>query len=212
MKNSTIRFPVENTRTRILDELLDKDLSALELADILDINESAVRRHLKKLENRGLIDSYFEKAVKGRPKKYFQITEKGERLFPKKTELILDILIKNLIDLYEGDEMETISDRVAEDLKDYFPPVEDGEDFHRRVEKIVEGSKELGFYTSYIKEDDHYSIKHRNCVFGNITGEEASWLCEVHMKIMRDLLGDVSIEQKSSMLKGDKVCLQIVGE
>ncbi|MEF8873386.1 MAG: ArsR family transcriptional regulator [Candidatus Thermoplasmatota archaeon] len=211
MTENPLKYPSENTRTEILDELLGRDLTALDIADILDINESAVRRHLNRLEKNGLIESYFEKASKGRPKKYFSITEEGEKLFPKESDLILNILIKALKERMDEKELDEISDLVAEELKEYFPEVGEEEDIEKRVEKFVEGSKELGFYSSYGKEEDHYTMKHKNCVFGDLPAEQASWICRIHRKAVSDILGSVDIEQEKSMHEGDKICLQKVG-
>ncbi|MBS3816163.1 MAG: ArsR family transcriptional regulator [Candidatus Thermoplasmatota archaeon] len=211
MTEKTLKYPSENTRTEILDELLGQDLTAIDIADILSINESAVRRHLNRLEKNGLIDSYFEKASKGRPKKYFEITEEGEKLFPKETELILNILIKSIKDRMDEEELKEIADLVAEELKEYFPEVEEKEDIEKRIEKFVKSSKELGFYSSYSKEEDHYTMKHKNCVFGDLPAEQASWICSIHRKVVSDILGPVDIEQEKSMVEGDKICLQKVG-
>ncbi len=211
MTEKTLKYPSENTRTEILDELLDRDLTALDIADILGINESAVRRHLNRLEKNGLIDSYFEKASKGRPKKYFEITEEGEKLFPKETELLLNILIKSLRDRMDEKGLKELSDVVAEELKKYFPEVDEEDGLEKRIEKIVKGSDELGFYSSYGKEGDHYTIKHKNCVFGDLPAEQASWICSIHRKVVSDILGSVDIEQEKSMQEGDKICVQKVG-
>lgn len=211
MTEKRLNYPSENTRTEILDELLGRDLTALDIADILGINESAVRRHLNRLEKNGLIDSYFEKASQGRPKKYFEITEEGKKLFPKETELILNILIKSLRAKMDEEELKEISNVVAKELKKYFPDVDEKDDLEKRIEKITKGSDELGFYSSYSKEEDHYTMKHKNCVFGDLPAEQASWICSIHRKVVSDILGSVDIEQEKSMLKGDKICLQKVG-
>ncbi len=211
MKGKTIKLPLENTRTEILNRLLSEDLTALDLADLLDINESAVRRHLNKLENREFIESYFEKADQGRPKKYFSITEKGEELFPKETELVLNTLIKNMKENLGEEKLDEFSDLIVEDLKEYFPELDEEEDIENKVRKITASSDELGFYSSYKKEGDHYSIRYENCVFGDLPEEQASWLCEIHMKIIKDLLGEIDVEQEKSMLQGDKICLQKIG-
>lgn len=84
------------TRSKILNLLLSQDLTALDISDRLGINESAIRRHLKNLENQELVDPYFKKVKKGRPKKYFSLTDSGEDLFPRETELLLTILIKHI--------------------------------------------------------------------------------------------------------------------
>ncbi len=192
--------------------LLEEDKTALELADILEINESAVRRHLKDLESEDLVSSYFEKASKGRPKKYFELSEEGKKMFPKQLELLLDLLIKKMREDRGEDFMSKISDEMVEELKEHFPKVKAEKKLDEKIDRIVESFDDLGFYCSYSKENGSYTIKYKNCAFGNLPKEQASWLCEIHQRLLHELIGDLKIEKKKSMLKGDKICIQKIGD
>ena len=192
--------------------LLDKDLTALDLVKILDINESAVRRHLEILEQEELVESYFEKAEKGRPKKYFRLTEEGKAIFPKEIDIVLDHLVDHILDNYGKEELQKVGDGLSEKLSERFPEVSEDDDLETRVRKIVQGFNDLGFFCEYKKEGEDYFIKYKNCVFGEIPKKRSNWLCHVHRKLLKDKLEDVEISQDRSMFKGDKFCRQIVGE
>lgn len=191
--------------------LLGEDLTAIDLSDILGINESAVRGHLGKLENEGLVESYFEKADIGRPKKYYGLTDEGKGLFPRETELMLGFLVKRIREKYGEEDMDDLADGLAEDIAAMFPSIEPDDDLETRIEKLVEGFDELGFFSSYEKRNDHYTVTYRNCVFGDLPGEHASWLCDIHQRMIRKVLGDVEIDQKRSIVTGDKICVQDIG-
>jgi len=206
------RLQTEDTKSEILENLLSKDLTALDLADILSINESAVRRHLNKLESDGLVGSYFERADKGRPKKYFELTEEGEELFPREIELLLGLMIKNIHEVLDEDVSRELEENLVQDLIDRFPEVYEKDDTETKIKKVVKGFDELGFYSSYHEENGTYKISYRNCAFGNLPEKEAYWLCKIHKKVIRKILDDFDLQQEKSMLEGDNSCVQKIGE
>ncbi len=211
VKRIKSRIQKEDTKGEILENLLSKDLTALDLAEILEINESAVRRHLNKLESKGLIDSYFEKADKGRPKKYFKLTDEGRELFPREIELLLEHIIKNIEEVLDEDASRNLEEKLVEDLIDLFPETEEEDSTKDKIEKVVEGFDELGFYCSYHEEDGTYRISYRNCAFGNLPKKEANWLCTIHRNVIKELLDERDITQEKSMLEDDNSCVQKIG-
>ena len=55
-----IKALAHENRLRILNLLKEKSLCVCELRNIMDINQSNASRHLKKLKNVGLVESYKE--------------------------------------------------------------------------------------------------------------------------------------------------------
>ncbi len=212
IKRIKSRIQTEDTKGEILENLLSNDLTALDLAEILEINESAVRRHMNKLESDGLIGSYFEKAEKGRPKKYFSLTDEGKKLFPREIELLLELIIKNIQEGLDEDASHRLKENLVEDLIDLFPEFDEEDTMEDKIEKMVKGFDELGFYCSYQEEDGAYLISYRNCAFGNFPKREANWLCDIHRKVIKQLLDELDIQQERSMLEGDNSCVQKIGE
>jgi len=192
--------------------LLDKDLTALDLVEILEINESAVRRHLDILEQEELVESYFEKAEKGRPKKYHRLTEEGKDMFPTEVDMILDHLVGYILENYGEEELENIGEGLSEKLSERFPKISEDDDLENRVKKIVKGFNDLGFFCEYRKGGEDYFIKYKNCIFGDLAKKRSNWLCQVHRKLLEDKLEDVEISQDRSMFKGDKFCRQMIGD
>ncbi|MFW6375916.1 MAG: helix-turn-helix transcriptional regulator [Thermoplasmatota archaeon] len=210
-ERTSIKMPSNNTRTDILKYLLGNQMTALELKEVLCINESAVRRHLQKLENRGLIEHHFEKASKGRPKKYYKLTDEGMELFPRETDLLLNILIKRLEQHLPEEEMEEIMRRVGDDIKDYLEPQGEYEDMEEKLNKLIENFNRLGFFCSFKKQNGKYQIEYRNCIFSDVSKNFAKYICGIHEETMRDVLGDdIDFEQTSSILAGDEVCQQVI--
>lgn len=210
-ERARINMPSNNTRTEILNYLLGNQMTAIQLKEELGINESAVRRHLQKLEYRDLIEHHFEKASKGRPKKYYNLTKKGMELFPKETGLLLNILIRRMEEQFSRDEIEELMKKVGEDLKRYLKPETKDEDTEDKLRKLIKNFNDLGFFCSYEKDDDEYTIEYRNCIFSDVSEDFAKWICGIHKEIMKETLGDdIDFEQKSSILGGDEICQQVI--
>ena len=75
---------VGDTKETILELLLGGSKSAGEVAETLQIQKSAVRVHLESLQSSGVVRSKFKIEKMGRPKKVYELTEKGREFFPRK--------------------------------------------------------------------------------------------------------------------------------
>lgn len=204
-----VKIPEENTRTRILKLLLGRDTTVIQLKDILDINESAIRKHLEILERMGLVEHEFKKVKRGRPKKIFSITEEGRDIFPKRTDVLLFAFIKAVRENYGEDALDKILDNVFDELKEQFAEVKEEKDFEGAMKELTDLLEDFGFYVDVKKKDDHYAITYRNCVFKDAAKELGNRFCKMHRKLIENALGeDVTITQKKSFIKGDRVCSQ----
>lgn len=203
-----VKMPTRNTRTKILTSLLGRDLSALDLRTVLGINESAIRRHLDILENRGLIEHRFEKASKGRPKKLYRITDRGRSLFPRESGILLSILTEKLVEEFGRSEVERLMDLVAEGFADRLIGEERSGSTEEILNRLVEAFNDLGFYCDLTGDGDAYVMEYRNCVFADVPSEFSKWVCLLHQKVLGKVLGDIEIDQVSSIMAGDDHCLQ----
>lgn len=62
-----------NTRREILKLLASEPMYLTQISTRLDLGQQAIFRHLQKLEEAGLLDSQFQKAGQGAPRRYYQI-------------------------------------------------------------------------------------------------------------------------------------------
>jgi len=207
-----IGIPSEDTRTDILKYLLSKDLTAVELSRELGINESAVRRHLDILEKKGLIEHYFEKAIRGRPKKYYRITKGGEGLFPSRSDFLLESVLDAMVDTYGEKSLDKIEDCLIDRITSMLSDLDDSNKFHNKVEAIARMFDDMGFYASHEFDDGEHYLRYENCAFSDLSERYASWLCNIHCEVVKNALGDIELEQIRSAAQGDKICIQKVGE
>lgn len=200
-----LKIPTENTRTKILKHLLGKDLSAIDLSEKLEINESAVRRHLSILEEKDLVRHYFRKMGRGRPKKLFSLTSSGRELFPKKTGLFLQILIQKVREKFGKEAIETLLTEMAEELKEYFLSKEGG-NLREQLEELLKALDDFGFFPSLHEEENSFIIEYRNCVFDKAAQELGQLLCKLHTELLRSSLDKFDIKKETSLLDEGTVC------
>lgn len=199
-------FSLQSAKGSILTLLLDEDLSAVQLTEKMDLGESAIRNHLNNLEGEGYVDHYFKKFSRGRPKKMYTITPSGRNLFPRKYELFFTYLLREIEDRFEEETLQDILTDVANDLAGRL-----GEDLPEknqkdRLRRLVDSFEEWGLCPTLTEKNGEYHIKYRNCAFFEIVDEFAEYLCNMHRKIITDVMGDCEVEQEECYGKDDNVC------
>lgn len=195
-----------------MKHLLEDNFTALDLEEKLGINESAVRRHLKILEDKGLVDHHFEKASRGRPKKLFTLTQRGKEAFPQKTHLVFALLADLIEKKYGSEQLQDLLSEVAGKFAKELEPKEEGIGREERFEKIVNSLEEFGFYLSVEMKNEAYMIKYRNCIFENIKEDLGDKLCKLHDEITRNLFPEKKIELDSKVEKDGKVCFHRISK
>jgi len=205
-RNQETNLPMNDTRETILVKLLSEDLTAIDLENELNINESAIRRHLNNLERQGYVEHYFEKAERGRPKKLYTLTREGRGLFPQKTNLLFILLAEGVRNVYGEEDLDRLLSQVADRFADRLTsPASDGS----RVDQLkdfVDSLDKFGFYPSLEEKEEFYVIKYRNCVFGEVIEELCEQLCNMHKQIVNNVIPNCEVYLMGTRGLGDKIC------
>ncbi len=208
--NREIEIPQKNTRTEILTHLLEEDQTALDLKEKVGINENAVRKHLQRLENSELVQHYFEKASRGRPKKYFTLAERGEELFPRHHLLLLNELLEQIDEEHGKEELEHLFERVSEELKENFTFTENSS-FEKRIEELTHQFDELDFFCQHSKKNDHHELEYQNCIFSGVSEKYIDLVCGIHEDMITSSFEeDIDFERDGSILRGDSTCRHVI--
>ena len=198
------------TRKSIVANLLANDTTAVKLATMLKINESAIRRHLDFLEKEGFVFSRFEISERGRPKKVYSLTSQGRSLFPRKTRELLSFLLQRVTQRYGEREAESLMLSVAKDFAKQIVTKKLEGTLFSRLNQLVQFLDDYGFSTSLSKQDDKFVIEYRNCVFEDVISQFGKYVCKIDEEITREIAGNVNIEWKECIAKGDRRCLQVI--
>jgi ArsR family transcriptional regulator len=80
------------TRREILNLLTEEPRFVSEISKELEIGQKAIIEHLKAMEELGLLKSSFQKIERGRPRKYYDISQKVEiEIFIDRDTIRMDI-------------------------------------------------------------------------------------------------------------------------
>lgn len=207
------------TKEKILEMLLGGPKTAGEIAEKLQIQKSAVRIHLESLKILGAVGSQFKIEKMGRPKKVYELTERGRELFPRQYDLFLNLVLDKIADKKGEIEAREIVESIAEDIasgirakieKNSSGSLEDS------LKIINDASNEIGFASSLERdeEDNSFCIQSKNCILYKAALNNQDRICHgLHDKIIAKALEgkpDVSVELKECMALGSEYCRHVI--
>ncbi len=211
---------IGETKERILDLLLDGSKGASEVAERLQIQKSAVRVHLESLQSLGAVRSKFKIEKLGRPKKVYELTEKGRELFPRKYDLFLNLVLEKIACKKGEGEAREINESIAEDIASDIRAKIDKNNHHHDLEhslKIInDASNQMGFTSSLGRDekDNSFYIQSKNCILHKVASANQDMICHgLHDKIIsKSLAGksDARIELKECMALGNEYCRHVI--
>lgn len=166
-----------------------------EAAGALSLASMTARQHLVGLEKDGLVRSEKVKRPTGRPHYAYKLTPKGEDMFPRRYDLLAQILLDELGSLSPAD-IEGLSPaekrsllilRVADRLAERHRPQVQGLELSERVAATAELLHLIGGFAEWLETEAGYEIRDYNCAFSRITSGMESG-CEWHVRLLTLLL------------------------
>jgi DeoR family transcriptional regulator, suf operon transcriptional repressor len=227
MNNASISDNVQlrgETRQRILALLLDGEKSAGQIAKVLCIQKSASRAHLESLLAEGYVRSRFNIEKLGRPKKVYGLTDHGREFFPRRYDLVLNLLLKKIAEKEGSQEarklVESVADSVAADVATKIQKSGNSNNFEESLKLLNSASNELGFVSSISKvsdrknNDNTFMLKSNNCIVHKVAVENQENICHgLHDRMILESLGgkaNVDVKLKECMALGDACCTHII--
>jgi DeoR family suf operon transcriptional repressor len=209
------------TKEKILELLLGGCKSAGEVAERLQIQKSAVRVHLESLQSFGAVRSKFKIEKMGRPKKVYELTEKGREFFPRKYDLFLNLILDKIAGKKGQAEAREIIESIAEDIASGIRAKIDKNnytthDLGHSLKIINDATNQMGFASSLGREekDNSYYIQSKNCILHKVASNNQDMICHgLHDKIISKSLegsSDTRIELKECMALGNEYCRHII--
>jgi DeoR family transcriptional regulator, suf operon transcriptional repressor len=208
------------TKERILELLLDGSKSAGEVAERLQIQKSAARVHLESLQSLRAVRSKFKIEKMGRPKKVYELTEKGREFFPRKYDLFLNLVLDKIAGKKGQAEVREIIESIAEDIASGIRAKINkknnhnaNHDLEQSLKIINDATNQMGFASSLERDekDDSFYIQSRNCILHKVASANQDMICHgLHDKIISKALEgnkpDARIELKECMALGNEYC------
>ena len=211
---------VGETKERILELLLGGSKSAGEVAESLQIQKSAARVHLETLQSLRSVRSKFKIEKMGRPKKVYELTEKGREFFPRKYDLFLNLVLDKIADKKGEAEAREIIESIAEDITSGIRANIDKNnhphDLEQSLKIINDASNQMGFASSLGRDekDNLFYIQSKNCILHKVASANQHMICHgLHDKIIsKSLAGksDARVELKECMALGNEYCRHLI--
>ena len=209
-----------DTKAKILDLLLGGAKSAGSIAETLHIQKSAARVHLESLKSSGAVKSKFQMEKMGRPKKVYELTEKGREFFPRQYDLFLNLMLDKIAVKKGEAEARKLVESIAEDIASGIRSKIDAgnaDSLEKKLQIINDASNEIGFASSISKDSadkSAYCIESRNCVLHKVASHSQDTICHgLHDKIIAKSLDGhpgARVELKKCMALGYEYCTHVI--
>ncbi|MGM7681022.1 helix-turn-helix transcriptional regulator [Cytobacillus sp. Hm23] len=201
---------MQNKSSSTRDEILrllkfKKRLTVIELANELGITEMAVRRHLNTLERDLYIQSTLVRQAIGRPIHVYQLSAKGEELFPRNYK---SVTLEFLEDIHKmgGQEMihQLFQNRLERLTKRYDTRL-NNKTFEEKINELASIQNENGYMAEIEqKDDDVFYINEFNCPISEVA-EHYEQACACELQLFKDVL-KTDVIACSCLAKGDDYC------
>jgi DeoR family transcriptional regulator, suf operon transcriptional repressor len=200
-----------STKQDILQHLLKQgQASAQELADHLSISPQAIRRHLKDLEDEGLIEHHAVQVGMGRPQHAYRLTQQGRDRLPDQYDEFAISLLDTLAETVGRDQVSTILRKQWERKAiEYREQIGTGS-LQERVANLVELRKAEGYMAEWypVESDDRtpqFIVTEYNCAISHIA-ESFPSVCGHELELFEVALQNCKVERTHWLVNGEHRC------
>jgi DeoR family suf operon transcriptional repressor len=198
-----------STKQDILQHLLKQgQATAHDLAETLQISPQAVRRHLKDLEEEGLILHQTAQTGMGRPNHLYTLSQAGRDQFPDRYDEFAVALLDTLAETVGKEQMGTILrkqwERKAIEYRDRIG----AGTIQERVNRLVELRREEGYMAECLADEDasdRYILTEYNCAISHIA-ETFPSVCGHELEMFGVALPDCTVERTHWQVGGEHRC------
>lgn len=199
---------VKNVDTILAKLKSQGTMTSGELAKALAMTSMGARQHLLRLEEKGLVSCFLQKANIGRPKKIWQLTELGHKRFPDHhAELTLQ-LIESVSNIFgEQGLKQVISKREAQMLGNYKATLDTCANLCNKVETLALLRSQEGYMatTEKISTTEYLLIENHCPICAAAT--QCQNFCRSELFIFQQCFGEgVLVDRSEYLLTGDRRC------
>lgn len=184
-------------------------LSITEMAKKLSITDMAVRRHIHSLERDDFVQSIMNRQTKGRPSKIYELSQKGEELFPKRYKQLSMELLHELKLAGQESLIAELFLRRKKRLLEKHESETSGKSFSEKLYALKELQASEGFMPEMTNVNGVIHFKEFNCPYVE-AAKEFKQICTSERELMKELLQTDSVKVASCMAEGESCCHYII--
>lgn len=210
MKDGKYKGAHWETRREILGKLKVRGaLPSSLMANELGISSMAVRQHMQELESSGDVRSNDVSRGKGRPTKYWELTERANRHFADRhRDLIVDLLVKIKESMGEEGMERLFRKRGEAQTATYSERVPPALSLFEKVEALAQIRSEEGYMAEVQATGDKTLFLIENHCPICAAAESCSSLCATELEVFRTTLGkEVEVDRTEHLLGGSRRCV-----
>jgi DeoR family suf operon transcriptional repressor len=202
------------TREAALSLLLrEGEATASQLADSLGVSVQVMRRHLRSLEDDGLVEASSSHEGPGRPSNVWHLTARGQGRFPDGSETFALGLLHTLTESLPADTLELVLRQQAEEKAAEYRRLIGGGPLAQRLERLVELRRKEGYVAECRRDDDPtapaesdaWVISEFHCSVMRIA-EQYPVVCDQELRLIRHTFPDCAVERVHWRLEGGHSC------
>lgn len=196
------------TREAALSLLLRAgEATAAQLAETLDVSVQVMRRHLRSLEEDGLVEASHSSEGPGRPSNHWHLTPQGHDHFTDGSEHFALGLLGSIAASLPSGTVQKLLERQAQDKAlNYLHQIGTGS-LPTRVERLVELRRREGYVAECRPDPDGtgWLMDEFHCSVARIA-EQFPVICEQELALIRHAFPDCSVERVHWRLEGGHSC------
>lgn len=200
--------PVTSTREAALTILLRMgQATAATMASQLGVSVQITRRHLRSLEQEGLVDSPCNTTGPGRPSNLWRLTDQGRNHFPDGSEEFARGLLHTVARSLGPDQLQDLLGQHAADQAQHYRTLLGDSPLEKRLQRIVELRRREGYVADYQPCQDRRSwlLKAFHCSVARIA-EQFPVICSQELQLYRNIFPDCQVERVHWIQEGDHYC------
>jgi predicted ArsR family transcriptional regulator len=174
------------------------------LSQQLDVSRNAVRQHLAALELEGLVTKGVTNPTRGRPEQLYELTAKGQELFPRKYSWFSELLIESLREETSPEQLRQRFIEMGKRVGAQLPGIAGGPS--ERIKQMTSVMRDLG-YESTIREGSGQAwptIEATNCVFHHLASRFPD-VCQFDLALLEQVVQRPVLHEEC-MVKGGTAC------
>ena len=202
---ASAQAPTRETTLTLL--LRQGEISAGALSEQLGISVQAMRRHLRTLEDEGLVEASPVSAGPGRPSNLWRLTKRGHQHFPDGSGNFALDLLESMAASLPPETLADLLNRQALQKADHYRRQLGDHSLEQRIRALVDLRSLEGYVSEMVPAEDGqgWCINEFHCSVQRIA-EEYPAVCDQELRLIRMTFPDCHVERVHWRLESGHSC------
>jgi len=199
---------IMKTHQKIIELLKTQGpLTAKVLAQELNVTTMGVRQHMLALEESGEVMFKDEKAPRGRPTRFWTLTQKTNSHFADRHNELTVQLIDSVIAVFGDDGLDKlITNREESSMRSYRLALADRYGVEEKLQTLAKIRSDEGYMATVEQEEDFFWLLENHCPIC-AAATKCTNFCRSELQLFQSLLSDVAkISREEHIVEGARRC------